>query len=145
MDGLFIQNLLSQTEGLSAPGLIVFIFLNNVQSSFFGVVLGFVLGVFPVLAAIANGYLVGFVGVMAVNSEGFSSLLRLLPHGIFELPAIFISFGMGIKFGTFIFQKDKAESFREYFLNSIRVFLFVVVPLLIVAAIIEGSLIALVG
>ena len=36
-----------------------------------------------------------------------SDLFRLLPHGIFELPAIFISLGLGLRFGMFIFQKEK--------------------------------------
>jgi len=57
------------------------------------------------------------------------------------LPAIFLSFGLGIKLGTFILQKKKIESFKDYFLNSLRVFFFVILPLLIVAAIIEGVLI----
>jgi stage II sporulation protein M len=141
----FIQNLVAQTQGLPVSDLIIFILLNNLQTSFFGIVLGAVLGIFPFFAAIANGYLLGFVSTMSVGEGGFSVLLKLLPHGIFELPATFISFGLGLKLGTFIFRKDKAESFREYFWNSIRVFLFVVVPLLIVAAIIEGSLIAFWG
>jgi len=68
-------------------------------------------------------------------------LWRILPHGIFELPAVFIALGMGLKFGGFIFQKEKIKSLREYFWNSLRVFLFVVLPLLIIAGIIEGTLI----
>jgi uncharacterized membrane protein SpoIIM required for sporulation len=50
---------------------------------------------------------------------------------------------MGIKFGTFIFQKKKMESFEKFFINSLRVFIFVVLPLLFIAAIIEGGLIFL--
>jgi stage II sporulation protein M len=69
--------------------------------------------------------------------------LNLLPHGIFELPAIFISFGMGLKFGTFLFYKEKMKKFAEFFSNSLRVFVFVILPLLVIAAIIEGSLIFL--
>lgn len=141
----FIQEILEKTQEMSMSELISFIFLNNLQSSFFGIIFGVLFGIFPVLASIANGYLVGFVGAMAVETEGLSSLLRLLPHGIFELPAIFISFGLGLKFGTFIFQKKKAESFRRYLWNSLRVFLFIVVPLLTIAAIIEGVLIFLSG
>jgi uncharacterized membrane protein SpoIIM required for sporulation len=59
------------------------------------------------------------------------------------LPAIFVSFGLGIKFGTFIFYKEKMKHFGEFFINSLRVFIFVVLPLLIIAAIIEGSLISI--
>jgi stage II sporulation protein M len=138
----YIQTVLAQTEGLSAKGLIEFIFWNNLKSSFFSMIFGFALGVLPLIALIANGYIVGFVSAISVDVAGLGSLLNLLPHGIFELPAIFISLGLGLKFGTFIFKKDKAESFKNYFWDSLRVFVFIVLPLLIVAAIIEGFLIA---
>jgi len=70
---------------------------------------------------------------------------RLVPHGIFELPAIFISLGIGLKFGTFIFQKNKSESFRRYLWNSLQLFVLIIMPLLIAAAIIEGALITFAG
>ena len=107
------------------------------------VIFGFFFGLIPIIATLANGYVVGFVTSIVVSSEGVLSLWRLFPHGIFELPAVFISLGMGVKFGTFIFQKKKAEAFREFFWNSLRVFVFIVIPLLIIGAIIEGSLIGL--
>jgi stage II sporulation protein M len=141
----FIEELVLKTEGMSQGELIKFILLNNVQSSFFGMIFGVFLGIFSIIATISNGYLLGFVASMIVKSEGFLILWRLLPHGIFELPAIFISLGLGVKFGTFIFQKNKIKSFKEYFSNSLRVFLLIIIPLLIVAAIIEGSLMALVN
>ncbi|MFQ5531049.1 MAG: stage II sporulation protein M [Candidatus Nanoarchaeia archaeon] len=141
----FIQELLEKTEAMSQTELIRFIFLNNLQSSFFGMIFGFFLGIFPVIATIANGYLLGFVAKVTVGEEGFLVLWRLLPHGIFELPAVFISLGLGLKFGTFLFQKKKGESFKNFFWSSLRVFIFIVIPLLVIAAIIEGSLIAIFG
>ena len=138
-----IKEILMKTEGMNSFGLISYIFFNNLQIGFMGIIYGFVLGIFPVLSIFANGYVVGYVSSSAVSSAGISSLLNLLPHGIFELPAIFISFGMGIKFGTFIFYKEKMKNFGKFFTNSLRVFVFVVIPLLIVAAIIEGSLISI--
>lgn len=139
----FLKKLVAETQNLSMAGLIRFIFLNNVQSSFFSMIFGIFLGIFPVVAAIINGYLLGFVSAMSVQSEGISILLRLLPHGIFELPAIFISLGLGLKFGTFIFQKKKIEFFKKYLFSSLKVFFLIIVPLLIVAGIIEGSFIFL--
>lgn len=139
----FIEKLLEQTKDMSQMELTRFIFVNNLQSSFFGLIFGTVLGIFPVLAAVANGYVLGFVGAMSVEAEGIFVLWRILPHGIFELPAIFISLGLGLKLGSFIFRKEKGKFFRRCFWNSLRVFLFVVMPLLIIAAIIEGSLISL--
>ena len=140
-----IENLLNQTEGLGQFELIKFILLNNLQASFSGLIFGVFLGIFPVLVAIANGYLLGFVAVRVALSEGISALFSLLPHGIFELPAVFISLGLGLKLGTFIFRKNIKESFKNYFLESLRVFVFIIIPLLIIAAIIEGTLIFILG
>jgi len=135
----FIQELLEKIQGMNQNELISFIFFNNLQSSFFVMVFGVFLGIFPVVGAILNGYLLGFVASMGVGEGGVSVLLRLLPHGIFELPAVFISLGLGLKLGTFVFQEEKIHSLKKYFWNSLRIFFFIVIPLLILAAIIEGS------
>lgn len=138
-----LKNILGQVQDLSWFGMIRFIFLNNFQSSFLGMCLGVFLGFFPVIIAMINGYILGFVASLAVSSGGISSLWRIFPHGIFELPAVFISLGLGIKLSTFIFKKNKFESLSGLIWESFRVFLFVVLPLLIIAATIEGSLIFL--
>lgn len=137
----FIEELLEKTKDLSQFELIRFIFFNNIQSSFFGMILGVFLGFFPVIFAIANGYVLGFVASFSVDAEGIFVLWYLFPHGIFELPAIFISLGLGLKIMTFIFEKNKLKTLKIYLRNSLRTFLFIVIPLLIIAAVIEGSLI----
>ena len=137
----FIEELLRKTQDLSQFEFIRFIFFNNIQSAFFGMIFGVLLGLFSVISAIANGYVLGFVASFSVNIEGISVLWRLFPHGIFELPAIFISLGLGLKIMTFIFEKNKLKTLKIYIKNSLRTFLFIVIPLLIIAAVIEGSLI----
>ena len=141
----FIEELISQTEGMGQFEITKFIFLNNLQSSFTGMILGAFFGIFPLVIAIVNGYLLGFVSSASIQSEGIFIMWRLVPHGIFELPAIFISLGIGLKFGTFIFQKNKSESFRRYLWNSLQLFVLIIMPLLIAAAIIEGALITFAG
>ncbi|MFH1503433.1 MAG: stage II sporulation protein M [Candidatus Diapherotrites archaeon] len=140
----YLGQILERTQGMSQMELIWFILFNNLQSGFFGMIFGFLLGFFPVIITLVNGYVLGYVSSVTVSSAGTSSLLNLLPHGVFELPAIFISLGLGLKFGTFIFRKNKGESFRDFLINSVRVFVFIVIPLLIIAAIIEGGLIFLI-
>ena len=141
----FIEELLLKTQGMSFSELTSFIFLNNLQSSFFGMLYGIFLGIFPLLSTAANGYLLGFVALEVIRSEGFFVLWRILPHGIFELPALFVSLGLGVKLGSFIFQKEKIKSLKIYFIKSLEVFFFVVIPLLIIAAFIEGFLVFFVG
>jgi stage II sporulation protein M len=139
----YLKEILKQAENLPHLELIQFILVNNVKSTLFGMFFGIVLGIFPIISTITNGYVLGFVSSLSVNSAGVTSLWRIFPHGIFELPAIFISLGLGFKLGTFVFQKKKVLTFKNYLLNSIRTFLLIVIPLLVIAAIIEGTLIIL--
>lgn len=139
----FIKELLSKTQGMSLFQLMRFIFFNNVQSSFFGMVFGIFLGILPFISVIANGYLLGFASHLAVQEAGVFSLWRILPHGIFELPAMFISFSLGLRLGFSVFNKKKFGSLEKNFLSSIKAFALIVFPLLIIAAIIESSLIFL--
>jgi stage II sporulation protein M len=137
-----IQDILAQTEGLSYSGMFSFIFLNNFKVSLIGMVTGIILGIFPILTAIGNGYLLGFVAKYSAQQNGAWSLLKILPHGIFELPAVFISLGLGLRLGM-LFFKRKNRNLRKNFSDSLKAFFFIVVPLLLIAAIIETSLIFL--
>lgn len=140
----FVKKLIEQTKDLSGLELFWFIFWNNLKVSFVGMLTGLLFGVFPIFTSIGNGYLLGFVSALTSKSEGIFSLWKLFPHGVFELPAIFISLGLGLRLGMFLFRKKK-ESFREEFIDSLEAFLFIVLPLLLVAAIIESGLIVLLG
>ncbi len=141
----FVEELLKETSGLNAWQMMVFILNNNLQSSFFTLIAGAVLGIFPVLTALLNGYVLGFVAEKSAEAGGIYILWRLFPHGIFELPAVFIALGLGTKLGMFILAKNKKKEFFKRLGESLRVFLFVVLPLLIIAAIIEGILISVLG
>ena len=134
----FVEHILKKTEGMDSRQLIGFIFTNNVQSSFLGMMLGIAFGLFPLMALVINGYLLGFVANVSVKTEGIFVLWRILPHGIFELPAVLISLGLGFRLGSTLFRRN--SSFRFDFFNSLRVFLLIILPLLIIAAIIEGFL-----
>lgn len=136
-----IADLSTMLDGKSVIGTIIFIFLNNVQSGFISFVLGIGLAVFPLMTLIFNGYLLGFVGREVAAREGILVLWRILPHGIFELPAIFLSTSIGIKIGVDFFLNKK--SLKYNYREGLRFFVFVVVPLLIIAAAIEGLLISL--
>lgn len=137
----FIKEILLKTEGMSQSQLISFIFLNNIQSSFFGMAFGIFFGIFPVIATITNGYLLGFVANLAIQDGGIFSLWRIFPHGIFELPAIFISFALGLKIGASLFSRKEFRKFSKNFFSCLKVFVLIIIPLLIIAAIIEGTLI----
>jgi stage II sporulation protein M len=139
-----IENLLNQTTGLNGFELITFIINNNMMSSFYGLILGIFFGIIPIGVILINGYVLGFVANKAVESGGILVLWKLLPHGIFEIPAVMISIGLGLKLGMFFFVyhgKDKRKEIFKWIVDSLRVFFFIIIPLLVIAGIIEGSLI----
>jgi len=139
----FIRELMTKTQDMSQLDMVGFIISNNVQTTFLNIIFGAFFGIFPLIDAVANGYMLGFVSSISVNNSGLLSLWKILPHGIFELPAVFISFGLGLKTGMFIFHKDKIKTLKNYFVSSLKVFLLIIIPLLIIAGIIEGTLIFL--
>ncbi|MFA5952998.1 MAG: stage II sporulation protein M [Candidatus Pacearchaeota archaeon] len=137
----YIKQLLEKTENFGFFGMFKFIFLNNLKSSFFGWIFGLPFGIFSVFTSLFNGYILGFVASESVVENGFVFLWRILPHGIFELPAVFISLGMGLKLGSFFLKKNKKEFLSDNLKKSFITFLLIVIPLLIIAAIIESALI----
>jgi len=139
----YVAQLLEKTKDFNFLEMFKFIFFNNFKSSFIGLFVGVFFGVFSLLVSLGNGYVLGFASAYASAQNGIGVLWRLAPHGIFELPAIFISLGMGLKLGSFFLKENKLEFVKENMKNSLRVFLLIVVPLLFIAAIIESLLIVL--
>ncbi len=140
-----VKELVNSTVGMNFYQITLYIFWNNIRSAFSAMIFGIFFGLVPVIGAIFNGYLLGFVASKSVSQQGILVLWRLFPHGIFELPAILIAMGIGMKLGSVWFLKNKLFSLKDYLVNAVRVFFFIVLPLLVVAALIEGALITLVG
>lgn len=141
----FIVELLEITKDFNVWQMILFLFRNNIWSAFSGMLMGVVFGIIPAVSTVLNGYVLGFVSNAVVAEAGYLSLWRILPHGIFEIPAIMISLGLGIRLGMFMFAKKPINEFKKRILMSIKTFLLVVFPLLVIAAIIEGLLIIYLG
>ncbi len=140
-----LKQIMLKTQGLDALELLWFIFSNNVTSALSVLFLGTILGIFPLFNAIFNGTILGYVYSKAVPIAGFGVIWRILPHGIFELPAIFISLGLGLHLGVSFLSRKGLSSLKDKLKNSLKVFLALVVPLLMLAAIIESFLIFFVG
>jgi len=140
-----LKELLERSLDLNTIEMIFFILQNNLQSSLFSILLGIIFGIFPIFSSVSNGLVLGYVLGLSYEVSGLASWWRLLPHGIFELPAIFISFGLGLKLGLAPFsrKRNKIKELKRRLYNSINVLLTIIIPLLIIAALIEGLLIGL--
>lgn len=129
-------------EKLSPLLTFLFIFINNAVKALVIMLLGFLFGVVPIFFLVLNGYVAGVVIYVIVSAEGVGKVIAgLLPHGIFELPAIFIAAGyglwLGIRFYKFLrYNEGMGEAFRF----SIKKYIKIVVPLLLLAALAETFL-----
>ncbi len=112
--------------------LALVIFLRNASIGLLGILLGVLFGVVPLLAAVSNGLLLG-----ALFQQFPTEIWKILPHGIFELPAIFITWGLGIWCGQWWSGPGKAARAGRRLKESLRIFFGICIPLLVIAAVIE--------
>lgn len=118
---------------LGPVALIFAILLRNAMAVAIAILFGMLLGVAPILASLTNGMLVGFL--LAQEPSGW---WRLIPHGIFELPAVFIGWGAGLWVGMWILRPPRFATLKRRLGAALRIYAVIVLPLLIIAAVVEG-------
>jgi stage II sporulation protein M len=138
-----IKGLALKTQNLNTLQLIQYIFVNNTSVSLLAIVFGVVLAIIPIILAITNGYVVGYVSRLAVNNQGILTLWKLFPHGIFELPAVLISLGLGFYISKGLFTNNSDKEVIRRLILSVKTFFMIIIPLLVIAALIEGTLIGI--
>jgi len=119
---------------------ILFIFLKNGIVSFLMIIFGIFFGIFPAIVLISNGQILGLLlGWLIPRYSIFYILLGILPHGVIEIPCFFISGAIGLKIGKILVKKifRKEVSLREELNLGLSFFLRIIIPLLLLAAIIE--------
>lgn len=133
---------LSDAEGRIS---VLALFLNNLEATAFIMLYGLL--PFIQLPALALGVNAMMLGVMAAwyAAEGISPLAylaALLPHGVLELPALFLAFGTGLYIcGQLTRRCRKDQSARSVWACmslASQVLLSVLVPLLLAAAFVEA-------
>lgn len=97
----------------------------------------------PVLALGLNAMLLGGLAalIQAQGSSFFLYLAAILPHGIFELPALCLAFSLGLRLCgelTKICRRREHPPFSRVAADCGRVFVFCIVPLLAAAACVEA-------
>ncbi len=120
--------------------LMLFIFLNNSVKSFMVILLGPALGIVPFFFTVMNGGILGLAMGRVVESRGIAfALAAVLPHGIFEIPAIIASSAIGFRLAWEVLRKifSGGNVLREL-KKGLRFFLLRIAPLLLVAAFIEA-------
>jgi uncharacterized membrane protein SpoIIM required for sporulation len=124
-----------------APAASSGIMTNNIAVCFVTFAWGITAGVLTVFSLVFNGFLMGMVGTACgLNQMSLSLWSFVAPHGVIELPAIFIAGGAGLRIaqgmlfpGLLTRQASLAKAGGE----AVRL-LMGIVPMLIVAGSIEG-------
>lgn len=124
----------------SAPGLLSWqIFFNNLKVCLILFLGGMTFGAFTLFVLISNGYVIGNIsGVMLRSYDVSVFAATIVPHGIFEMAAILMASALGLQMGRSLYLdaqgRDNAGTTCLWYGTR---FLLVVVPLLILAALVE--------
>jgi len=137
-----LPDLTNMQGSINAP----FLFMNNTRA----VALIFVLGMFSfgVLGILLYMLNIGIIGGLYALIEllGMNPLpmfaAGVLPHGVFELPALMIGSAIALYMGAALVTPQTGKSMGEVIIELladwVKIFLGIVVPLLAIAAVIEA-------
>jgi len=123
-----------------------FILGNNLRVVLVSSMVGmFTFGVIPTVVPLMNSALVAFVVTRAAAAAGndpFTLLAAgILPHGIFEVTAVWLASILALRLGAAIIARPPKMTLGEGWLlalaDYLKALVFVVVPLLILAAVVE--------
>ncbi len=124
-----------------SPVTAVIIFIKNVVALSIGFIFSPVLCLVPVLTLTVNGWLIGFISVVVAQKESVGYILAaLLPHGVFEIPALIIAQAAALNFGVMamlaLFKKERRGLLLSHLRRNLK-YLIIACALLLPAAIIE--------
>ncbi len=126
-------------------GMFVFaLLLNNWRAMLFSAAYGFVPFIFlPLFSLLANGALLGITAAVYLSNEMPLGLLLagILPHGVFELPALVLSIACGVYLCRNMCRLATSNPRRipmvELLGDLLRVLVLLVAPMTVAAAFIE--------
>lgn len=124
----------------SPAGLMLGIFANNALKCLLVIVLGLAFGIVPAFFILANGLILGIViGVTMARTSLLYVLAGVVPHGIIELPMVFISAAIGLKLGADVLRAllGKKEGLFDKIKEALVIYIVWIFPLLFLAAFVE--------
>lgn len=116
-----------------------YIFINNTLIDLSAILSFFLFGLGSILILISNGLTIGIVLNIFQQKESLTTIIAgLAPHGMLEIPSFLLATAVGLWLGVRLLMKIlKNEPFRPNILFALKFFFFVIVPLNLVAALIE--------
>ncbi|QZA33744.1 stage II sporulation protein M [Hydrogenibacillus sp. N12] len=135
----------------SGSELFIRILLSNLLAVVFAIAGGVVFGLIPLWSAVLNGALIGFL-LAKTAEQGFSPVAMfvygILPHGLFELPAMILAAAYGLVIGGAVIRSlvggvvgrrdDRFSAGWRAIAGAFWPTIVAIVSLLIVAAAVES-------
>jgi stage II sporulation protein M len=122
------------------------IFLNNAVKTILAILLGTVMGFVPGIFLLANGVALGIAFSLSIQTRGaWLSILAILPHGVIELPAVFLGTSIGLLLGMHTIKRLRGRSETAMpgeLSRAMRFYCTVIAPLLLLAALVEAFITA---
>ncbi|MEK5323050.1 stage II sporulation protein M [Aeribacillus sp. FSL M8-0254] len=140
--GTFFSNILPVERQEPNVGRTIFdYFIHNLLADVFISFTIFTFGIFTAALLLVNRFLVG-VSIMHSLQHGNDLIYivtALVPHGIFEIPAMIIAGSIGFKLIDAVIAKMRGES-NSVFLKDIFTFFFLMIILTFIAAVVEAKI-----
>lgn len=133
---------------LLTPGNIPLLWLHNIRAIVIGTVIGiFSFGIAGTLILLLPFVIIGYflVPMAAAGLPEWKYILGLvMPHGIFEIPAILLVGAAILRIGASLAAPSKGESISDSLLRSVadwaKIMVGIVIPLLLISASIEAMI-----
>ena len=139
-----LEQLADLLAALPQSSVFALIFIKNASAILISFALSPIFCLVPVIALFINGGLLGWVSALVIQEKSLGYLLAgLLPHGIFELPALIMGEAVAFSFGTAVILALAKKERRNLLLPNLRQnlrYLTIAIILLLPAAIIETYL-----
>lgn len=135
-----LKDMIEPAKDYSSFRLFGFIFFKNLAVAISGILLGIIFGIIPVLIIIINGLTLGIVAYIILGQFSLSVFLSgILPHGIIEIPAIIFSTASGVWLWRSFYRYVRHDEniIKAELVSITKFFIFIIVPMLILAALIE--------
>ena len=141
-DTEYLEELAEMLSPLSAPALMFAILFNNMIALSISFALSPIFLIMPMLSLVTNGWVLSAVGAEIIQQESLGYFMAgIMPHGIFEIPALIIAQAAALSFGAMVVSALFVKEKRPLVIPSLKQnlkYMGIAVLLMIPAAIIEA-------
>lgn len=134
-----LQKMSEWILSLPPPLTMAAIFVKNMLAVAASIILSPVFLLVPVMTLLVNGWIIGLLSAAVIHEQSVGYLLSgLLPHGVFELPALFMGEAVAFSIGTAVIRalfKNQTADLKANIKRDGRYLLPIVILFLVAAAI----------